>query len=65
MGQPVETPQRGDLVFWRSHVAIMRNDTDIIHANGWHMAVVVEPLAVAVARISRLSGGEPTAHRRL
>lgn len=64
MGEPVETLRRGDLVFWRGHVAIMINQTDIIHANGWHMAVVIEPLAEAIARISRLGGGEPTAFRR-
>ena len=64
MGKPVETPRRGDLVFWRGHVAIMVSASDIIHANGWHMAVAVEPLAEAVARISGLGGGEPTAFRR-
>lgn len=64
MGEPVEALRRGDLVFWRGHVAIVINPTDIIHANGWHMAVMVEPLAEAIARISRLGGGDPTAYRR-
>jgi cell wall-associated NlpC family hydrolase len=62
MGEPVEALRRGDLVFWRGHVAIMISEADIVHANSWHMAV--EPLAEAVARISRLGGGEPTALRR-
>jgi cell wall-associated NlpC family hydrolase len=65
MGEPVEALRRGDLVFWRGHVAIMTSETDIIHANGWHMAVVIEPLAEAIARITRNGGGEPTAYRRL
>ena len=57
--------QRGDLVFWRGHVAIMVNDTDIVHANGNRMAVTVEPLAEAIARTRANGGGEPTAYRRL
>lgn len=65
MGAPVEALQRGDLVFWRGHVAMMTSPTDIIHANAFHMAVVIEPLAEAVARISSRGGGEPTAYRRL
>jgi cell wall-associated NlpC family hydrolase len=65
MGAPVETLRRGDLVFWRGHVAVMLDEDRIIHANGFHMAVVVEPLAEATDRISRLGGGEPTAFRRL
>lgn len=65
MGEPVETLRRGDLVFWRGHVAIMTSDADIVHANAFHMAVVVEPLAEAVNRISSRGGGEPTGYRRL
>jgi hypothetical protein len=64
LGEPVETLQRGDLVFWRGHVAIMVSTADIIHANGFHMAVAVEPLAVAIARIGAAGVGEPTAFRR-
>jgi cell wall-associated NlpC family hydrolase len=65
LGHPVETPRRGDLVFWRGHVAMMTTDEHMIHANAFHMAVVIEPLAQAVARISSRGGGEPTAYRRL
>ncbi len=60
-----ERLQRGDLVFWRGHVAIMTSPTDIIHANGARMAVTIEPLAEAIARTSANGGGEPTAYRRL
>jgi cell wall-associated NlpC family hydrolase len=65
MGEPVAALRRGDLVFWRGHVAIMISAADIIHANAWHMAVVIEPLAEAVARINSRGGGGPTAYRRL
>ena len=65
MGEPTETLRRGDLVFWRGHVAMMTSDEDIIHANASHMAVVIESLAAAKARISDRGGGEPTAFRRL
>jgi cell wall-associated NlpC family hydrolase len=67
MGEAIEADalRRGDLVFWRGHVAIMRSDVDIIHANASHMAVVVEPLSEAVARINSRDGGEPTAYRRI
>jgi len=62
---PAEKLQRGDLVFWRGHVAIMINAIDIVHANGNRMAVTIEPLAEAIARTSASGGGEPTAYRRL
>lgn len=60
LGAPATTLRRGDLVFWRGHVAIMVSGTDIVHANAHHMAVVIEPLAAAVAR-----SGEPIARRRI
>lgn len=65
MGEPAETLRRGDLVFWRGHVAMMIGDTDIVHANATRMAVVIEPLAEAIARTISRGGGEPTAYRRI
>ncbi|MGA9659607.1 MAG: NlpC/P60 family protein [Asticcacaulis sp.] len=56
---------RGDLVFWKGHVAIMVDDTHIIHANAHHMKVVIEPLSEAIARIDANGAGRPTAFRRL
>lgn len=44
--------QRGDLIFWPGHVAIMLDDRNIIHCNGYHMATEIEPLAQAEARIA-------------
>lgn len=55
---------RGDLVFWKGHVAIGLGYGHIIHANGHHMATAIEPLAEAVARISA-GGSDPVAYRRL
>jgi dipeptidyl peptidase-like protein/NlpC/P60 family protein len=56
--------QRGDLIFWEGHVAIVRDDATLIHANAFHMAVAVEPIAEAVARI-RAAGFEISSVRRL
>jgi cell wall-associated NlpC family hydrolase len=56
--------RRGDLVFWKGHVAIVRERGGIIHANAFHMAVAVEPIAAAVARI-RGGGSEVTSVRRI
>lgn len=55
---------RGDLVFWRGHVGIMTDGVMLLHANGFHMLTVVEPLHEACARIERLGGGPITTIRR-
>ncbi|KAA0121321.1 peptidoglycan endopeptidase [Methylobacterium sp. P1-11] len=57
--------RRGDFVFWRGHVGLMRDPETLIHANGHHMAVAAEPLAEAVARIAAHSFGAVTGTRRL
>ena len=57
--------ERGDLVFWKGHVAIMVDDVNIIHANAHHMKVAIEPLSGAVNRIDACGSGMPTAFRRL
>ena len=56
--------QRGDLMFWKGHVAIVRDTSTLIHANAFHMAVAIEPIAEAVARI-RAAGSEISSVRRL
>ncbi len=56
--------RRGDLIFWRGHVAIMRAGDSLLHANAFHMAVAIEPVAEAVARIKK-AGSEVTSVRRL
>ncbi len=59
-----EPLQRGDLVFWKDHVAIVRDRATLIHANAFHMAVAIEPIAEALARI-RDAGSEVTSVRRM
>lgn len=55
---------RGDLVFWSGHVAIVRDPATVVHANAFHMAVALEPLGQAIARIAA-AGSEVTAVRRV
>ncbi|TGV11716.1 peptidase P60 [Mesorhizobium sp. M8A.F.Ca.ET.173.01.1.1] len=69
VGEPLEPGadfsglRRGDLVFWKGHVAIMTDAQTMIHANGHTMLVSREGLKEAVARIGYLYGG-PTGFRR-
>ncbi len=60
----LEGLQRGDLIFWPGHVGLMCDGMMMVHANAHHMAIVVEPLAEAVHRISR-TGSEIAAIKRL
>ncbi len=54
---------RGDLVFWKGHVAVMTDAENMIHANGHTMLVSREGLREAIGRIGYLYGG-PTGFRR-
>jgi cell wall-associated NlpC family hydrolase len=56
--------QRGDLIFWKGHVAIVRNAETIVHANAHHMATVIENTNEAIARI-KAAGSDVTAIKRL
>jgi cell wall-associated NlpC family hydrolase len=56
--------QRGDLIFWKGHVAIVRDATSIVHANAHHMATAVEATQGAIARI-KAAGSEVTSIKRL
>jgi cell wall-associated NlpC family hydrolase len=70
LGAALPTPyeparlQRGDLLFWKGHLAIARDEATIVHANAHHMSVAFEPTAAAIARI-RATGSEITGVRRL
>lgn len=55
--------KRGDLVFWKGHVAIVEDPETIIHANGHTMSVAREGLSAAIERIGYLYG-KPTCCRR-
>lgn len=56
--------RRGDLLFWKGHVAIARDETTLVHASAHYMAVLFEDTARAIARI-RATGSEVTSVRRL
>lgn len=56
--------RRGDLVFWKGHVAIARDGETMLHANAHHMAVAIEPVAEALARI-KAAGSDVTSVKRL
>jgi cell wall-associated NlpC family hydrolase len=55
--------RRGDLVFWKGHVAMMEDEHTIIHANGYTMNVSRERLAAAIHRIAPIYG-MPRTYRR-
>jgi cell wall-associated NlpC family hydrolase len=56
--------KRGDLIFWKGHVAIVRDALTIIHANAHHMATAIEPTREAVSRI-KAAGSDITSIKRL
>ena len=56
--------QRGDLIFWKGHVAIARDAETIVHANAFHMATAIESTSEAFARIAA-AGSEVIAIKRL
>jgi len=56
--------RRGDLLFWKGHVAIARDPETLIHANAHHMMVAIEPPMEAIARINA-AGSEITAVKRV
>jgi cell wall-associated NlpC family hydrolase len=69
IGEPIVSGERysglrrGDLVFWKGHVAIMTDERTMVHANGHTMLVSREGLTEAIDRIGYLYGG-PTGFRR-
>lgn len=58
-------PQRGDLYFWKGHVAMATDANTLIHANAHHMAVAYEPITNAITRIAAQGDGPVTSRRRL
>ncbi len=57
--------RRGDFVFWSGHVGIMVDSEHLVHANAHHMAVRIEPLEGAAARIQATGGGAIRLRRRI
>lgn len=56
--------KRGDLLFWKGHVAFVADPDRLIHANAHHMAVAYEPIADTISRIAAQGGGPVTSHKR-
>ena len=54
MGHAVARDQikRGDLVFWKGHMGVMRDAETLLHANAFHMQVTSEALDKVIARIA-------------
>ncbi|AGS20093.1 NlpC/P60 family protein [Rhizobium etli] len=65
LGEPIDRSEirRGDLVFWKDHVAIFEDPQTILHANGHSMTVARENFDAAVERIGSLYQ-RPTGYRR-
>lgn len=62
--KPGEKLRRGDLVFWDGHVGIMADAENLLHANGFHMMVALEPLTLAAERSAK-TGKSITSVRRI
>ncbi|MFK7878669.1 NlpC/P60 family protein [Roseobacter sp.] len=63
---PEGTPYaRGDLIFWKGHVALVMDAGTMIHANAGHMAVTEEGIEAGIARILTQGDGPVTGHKRL
>lgn len=56
--------RRGDLLFWKGHVAFVEDRLHILHASGAPMSVVREDLGAALARIAA-EAGDPIVCRAL
>ncbi|EJF78067.1 hypothetical protein ME7_00058 [Bartonella birtlesii LL-WM9] len=56
--------QRGDLIFWKGHAAIMVDHENIIHANGFSMDSMIEPLEEVITRIAQTYQQYPIEKRR-
>jgi cell wall-associated NlpC family hydrolase len=67
LGEAVDVAgvRRGDLVFWKGHVAIVRDAATVVHAAAFHMMVVIEPIADVVRRVAGEGGGAIRAVKRL
>ncbi|OWU82708.1 NlpC/P60 family protein [Phaeobacter sp. 22II1-1F12B] len=57
-------PRRGDLMFWKGHVAWASGPDMLLHANAYHMAVAYEPLKEAITRIVDQGDGPVIGHIR-
>lgn len=67
-GKPVAEKaalKRGDLIFWKGHVALAMNADYLIHATGHFMSVVAEATGATIKRIKEQGNGPVIARRRV
>ena len=57
--------KKGDILFWKGHVAWALNERQILHANAYHMATVIEEANEAIERIKKQDNNSVIAHKRL
>jgi cell wall-associated NlpC family hydrolase len=68
LGDPVasrDALRRGDLVFWKGHVAMMSGPQTLVHANAHTMSVANEDYQTCCARIEQQGGGPVVQIRRV
>lgn len=67
LGFPAEDKacRRGDLVFFKGHVGMMKDDQMLLHANAHFMSTIIEPLADVIERLSVHEKQPITAVRRM
>jgi len=51
--------KKGDLIFWKGHVAVCLNSTKLVHAYGPEKKVIIMPIKKTIDRI------EKTAHLKV
>ena len=57
--------KKGDILFWKGHVAWVVNERQILHANAYHMATVIEEADEAIERIQTQDNNDLIAIKRL
>ena len=57
--------KKGDIIFWKGHVAWALNERQILHANAYHMATVIEEAGEAIERIKKQDNNNVIAHKRV
>ncbi len=60
-----EPLRRGDIIFFSGHVGIMVDEAHLVHATGYHMQVVVEPLETVEARFAKHKNSGILARKRI
>jgi hypothetical protein len=56
--------RKGQLIFWKGHVALTISDTELIHANARTMSVAIERIEETIENIAKAGNGAVT-HRAL